>query len=210
MCIHCQIRIISSSSVFPFPHSILTLNTNTSFCLTCHHLLMKIINIIMRDRWMRKPEASLRPALVPFNAGMWIVPVYSFSQLIYYCSGDVIPMPGQKGCDPMFQQWMFTLEMTVGFYLNPCPLPLPVRRFYRFPSVFTQKFAFSSINFFRFLSSGTYLKISVKLVLRRENWFKTLETRKEIAMKNFFLGGLEQQNSALWFFSLVHEWFALL
>ena len=87
---------------FLFPHSILTLNTNTSFCLTCHHLLMRIINIIMRDRSMRKPEASLRPALVPFNAGMLIVPVYSFSQLIYYCSWDVILKPEQKVVIPRF------------------------------------------------------------------------------------------------------------
>ena len=47
--------------------------------------------------------------------------------------------------------------------------PPPLRYFYRFPPVFTQKFAFSSINVFRFLSSGTYLNVSVKLVLRREN-----------------------------------------
>ena len=107
-----------------------------------------------------------------------------------------------KGCGPLFQQWMFTLEMTVAFYLNPCPLP-PVRRFYSFPSVFTQKFAFSSINFFRFLSSGTYWNVSVKLVLRRENWVKTLETQKEIAMKNFFLGSFSNKTPHYDFFLLL-------
>ena len=56
----------------------------------------------MCGRWMGKPEASLRPALVPFNAGMLIVPVYSFSQLIYYCSRDVILMPEQKVVIPCF------------------------------------------------------------------------------------------------------------
>ena len=49
-----------------------------------------------------KTRVFFEAVLVPFNAGMLIVPVYSFSQLIYYCSGDVILKP--EGCGPMLQR----------------------------------------------------------------------------------------------------------
>ena len=74
---------------FPSAHSILTMSINTSFYLSCHHLLMRIINIIMCDRMDVEPGASLRDALRTLNVGMLIIPAYSISQTIYYYLGDV-------------------------------------------------------------------------------------------------------------------------